>query len=121
MNAKKIKKFKDMLIAQKEQTMEELRKGDETYNALENDGHGDTADVAFHAYETQFLLGLSQKEKEKVEVIDNALKRIENGTYGKCVDCGEEISEERLTALPYSIRCLGCKTKYEDKQRRKRL
>ncbi len=121
MTAKKMKKFKDMLIAEKEQTLEELTKGDETYNALQNDTHGDVADIAFHAYETQFLLGLSQKEKERIELINAALKRIDDGNYGKCIECGEDISEERLTALPYSVRCMGCKTKFEERQRRKKL
>lgn len=121
MNAKKLKKFKDALIEEKERTLDEINKGDETYNALRQDVHGDVVDVAFHAYETQFLLGLSQKEKEKIELIDAALKRIENGTYGKCIDCGEEITEKRLTALPYSVRCLDCKTKFEEKQRRKKV
>ncbi len=121
MNAKKLKKYKEILIEEKNKTLYEITKGDETYNALKDDTHGDIVDVAFNAYETQFLLGLSQKEKEKIEMIDAALKRIENGTYGKCIDCNEDINEERLMALPYSTRCMTCRTKFEEKQRRKRL
>ena len=121
MNAKKLKKFKDILTAEKEKTIDELTKGDETYNALKEDTHGDVVDIAFHSYETQFLLGLNQKEKEKIEMLDAALRRIEAGTFGKCIDCNEEITEERLTALPHSTRCLNCRTKFEEKQRRKRI
>lgn len=120
MNAKKLKKFKDILIEEKEKTLDGLMKGDETYKALKEDTHGDVVDIAFHSYETQFLLGLNQKEKEKIDAIDAALKRIENGVYGKCIDCGEEIMEERLLVLPYSTRCVACRTKFEEKQRRKR-
>ena len=54
-------------------------------------------------------------------MLNNALKRIEDGSYGKCIDCKEEINEERLTAIPYTLRCINCMSKYEDKKRREKM
>ncbi len=94
MNVKKMSKFKDLIVAEKEKTLAGLMNDNEIYNTLKDEGsHGDLADVAFQAYEKQLLIGAHQKEKDKLEVLNSALKRIEDGTYGKCFDCKEDISE----------------------------
>ncbi|MEI0701021.1 TraR/DksA family transcriptional regulator [Brachyspira intermedia] len=121
MTAKKLKKFKDLLLEEKRKTLDELLSGNETYEALKDDSYGDMVDIAFQAYEKQNLMNFSQKEKDKLDMLNNALKRIEDGTYGKCIDCKEEINEERLTALPYTLRCVNCMSKYEDKKRREKM
>ncbi len=121
MTAKKLKKFKDLLLEEKRKTLDELLTGNETYEALKDDSHGDMVDIAFQAYEKQNLMNFSQKEKDKLDMLNNALKRIDDGTYGKCIDCKEEINEERLTALPYTLRCVNCMSKYEDKKRREKM
>ena len=56
-------------------------------------------------------------EKPIIECIESN----EDGTYGKCIDCKEEINEERLTAIPYTLRCINCMSKYEDKKRREKM
>ncbi len=121
MNAKKLKKYKDLILEDKEKTLNELLTGNEIYNSLKEEAHGDAADVAFQAYEKQLLIGFSQKEKDKLEILNSALKRIEEGMYGKCLDCKEDISDERLLAIPYTLRCIKCMAKYEEKKRRERM
>lgn len=121
MNTKKLKKFKNLILEEQKKTLYELLNGNESYKSLKEEVHGDLADIAFQAYEKQFLVQFSQKEKDKLEMLNNALKRIEDGSYGKCIDCKEEINEERLTAIPYTLRCVYCMTKYEDKKRREKL
>ncbi|WP_300369595.1 TraR/DksA C4-type zinc finger protein [Brachyspira sp.] len=121
MTAKKLKKFKCLLLEEKKKTLDELLSGNETYEALKDDSYGDMVDIAFQAYEKQNLMNFSQKEKDKLDMLNNALKRIDDGTYGKCIDCKEEINEERLTALPYTLRCVNCMSKYEDKKRREKM
>lgn len=51
--------------------------------------------------------------KEKLNKIDEALRKLQEGTYGICEDCGDEISEERLKVIPFAIYCLECKEKRE--------
>ncbi|WP_297286347.1 TraR/DksA family transcriptional regulator [uncultured Brachyspira sp.] len=121
MNAKKLKKFKDLILEEKRKTLDELLSGNESYETLKEDAHGDLADMAFQAYEKQSLVSFSQKERDRLDMLNNALKRIEDGTYGKCIDCKEEINEERLTAIPYTLRCINCMSKYEDKKRREKM
>lgn len=121
MNAKKLKKFKDLILEEKRKSLDELLSGNETYESLKQEAHGDIADIAFQTYEKQSLVSFSQKEKDKLEALNNALKRIEDGSYGKCIDCKEEISEDRLTTIPYTLRCVNCMSKYEDKRRREKM
>lgn len=121
MTAKKLKKFKDLLLEEKRKTLDELLSDNETYESLKDDSHGDIADIAFQTYEKQTLMNFSQKEKDKLDMLNNALKRIEEGTYGKCIDCKEEINEERLNAIPHTLRCVNCMSKYEDKKRREKM
>lgn len=121
MNAKKLKKYKELIVAEKENTLAELLSDSEVYDSLKDDTFGDVADVAFKAYEKQLLIGFSQKEKDKLEMLNSALRRIEDGTYGKCIDCKEEISEERLTAIPHALRCISCMTRFEEKKRREKM
>jgi len=51
--------------------------------------------------------------RETLVKIDEALRKLDEGTYGKCEDCGEDINEERLKVLPYAIYCIDCKEKRE--------
>ena len=51
---------------------------------------------------------LIQMKSETLNKIDDALMRLEQGQYGNCFECGEEISEKRLRALPFAVRCKGC-------------
>lgn len=121
MNAKKLKKYKEILFAEKTKTLDDLLSGNEIYDSLKQEAHGDVVDIAFQAYEKQLLIGFSQKEKDKLEMLNAALKRIEAGTYGECIDCKVEISEERLNAIPYALRCVSCMSKFEDKKRREKM
>ncbi|HSM92689.1 MAG TPA: TraR/DksA family transcriptional regulator [Anaeromyxobacteraceae bacterium] len=54
------------------------------------------------------LLRLGDAERLELQRIDAALARMEEGTYGACADCGEEIEVRRLKALPHAVRCQGC-------------
>lgn len=74
--------------------------------------YGDAfADAAAATSERTRTLGLVENLKASVEEIDTALQRIEDGTYGICVDCGTDIAPERLEFRPNSVRCVTCKTK----------
>jgi len=64
---------------------------------------------------------LIQMKAETLNKIDEALRRLEEGTYGFCFECGEEISEKRLRALPFAVRCKDCEQAREVKVQRDRL
>lgn len=65
-------------------------------------------------------LALVQMKSETLNKINDALARLEQGDYGYCFDCGEEIAEKRLRALPFAVRCKDCEEAREVAERRER-
>jgi len=63
---------------------------------------------------------LVQMKSETLNKINDALARLETGTYGNCFDCGEEIAEKRLRALPFAVRCKDCEQARENAENRER-
>jgi DnaK suppressor protein len=63
---------------------------------------------------------LVQMKSETLNKINDALVRLEQGTYGNCFDCGEEIAEKRLRALPFAVRCKDCEEARENAEQRER-
>jgi DnaK suppressor protein len=72
---------------------------------------GDMADQASGNNEVHIQLKLKQTDAKILQAIEEALRRIEQGTYGVCRDCGERISDSRLTAIPWTRSCITCKAK----------
>jgi DnaK suppressor protein len=64
---------------------------------------------------------LIQMKAETLNKIEEALRRLEEGTFGYCFECGDEISERRLRALPFALRCKDCEEARELAQQRERL
>lgn len=64
---------------------------------------------------------LIQMKAETLKKVDEALNRLEEGAYGNCFECGEEISQQRLRALPFAVRCRDCEEARENAQRRERM
>ena len=63
---------------------------------------------------------LIQMKSETLNKINDAVSRLEHGNYGDCFDCGEEIAEKRLRALPFAVRCKDCEEAREVAERRQR-
>jgi len=64
---------------------------------------------------------LIQMKAETLHKINEALQRLEEGAYGNCFECGEEISRQRLRALPFAVRCIECEEAGETAQKRERM
>jgi DnaK suppressor protein len=63
---------------------------------------------------------LVQMKSETLNKVNDALVRLEQGNYGNCFDCGEEIAEKRLRALPFAVRCKDCEETRENAEQRER-
>src|SRR5258708_6114512 len=63
---------------------------------------------------------LVQMKSETLNKVNDALARLEQGSYGNCFDCGEEIGEKRLRALPFAVRCKDCEEAGENAEQRER-
>lgn len=66
------------------------------------------ADLGTENYDQEFTLGLIENEQETLELINEALDRMERGTYGQCAECNAPISKSRLQAIPYTRHCIRC-------------
>jgi len=76
---------------------------------------GDVCDIASSDRERELKLRLSEREREKLRAIEDALERIEDGSFGICEECGCKIPVGRLKIMPFATVCVDCKSR-EEKQ-----
>ena len=75
----------------------------------------DIADDAVQSYDRQLMMGLGEKEFGKLRLVEEAIKKIDRGQYGICLECEELISEERLSVVPFALHCVDCLEIIENK------
>ena len=90
----------------------EVTKANDVFDAVESS----EADI-----QEEIEFALIQMKSETLNKINDALSRLEHGEYGYCFDCGEEIAEKRLRALPFAVRCKDCEEAREVAQQRERM
>ncbi len=84
------------------------------HTSMENNTRqGDMADQATGNNEVHIQLKLKQTDAKILQAIEEALWRMDQGTYGICRDCGEPIAPERLNAIPWTRVCIECKEKQQ--------
>lgn len=93
-----------------------LKHADSTVTGMTQpkENFADPTDRASHEAERSFELRIRDREHKLIKKIKKTLDRIENGTFGRCETCEEEISIERLKARPVTTQCIECKTREED-------
>ncbi len=80
---------------------------------------GDIYDISSNERDRELSYMLGDRERNKLREIDNAISKIDDGTYGICDECGETISKKRLSVIPYSNLCIACKSKIEKEEKEK--
>lgn len=110
-DAKHRKEFRTMLLRLRERLAGQIAalKND----SLNRDDNIDLAEDGTDAFERQFALSLVSSENDSVLEIDEALKKMDDGTYGLCEQCSQPISDPRLKALPFVKLCVGCQSAVE--------
>ena len=123
MAKKGLKKFKELLIKMRSQVGGDLSHITEsTLNKSARDASGDLSGYSYHMadqasddYERDFALGRATDEQKILYSVDEALKRVEDGSYGNCLECRKPIAKKRLAALPNVELCIDCQKKNEAK------
>ncbi|BCR20778.1 TraR/DksA family transcriptional regulator [Borrelia miyamotoi] len=115
-----IEKMRDFLLESKKEILNSIRSVENSKREIiNNDMHlKDIIDIAFDNMDGNNLEALSSVEKKKLSLINQALYRISQNTYGNCLACDKGIARERLEAIPYAFLCIDCQTKKEKKNRR---
>lgn len=98
-------RFEAQLRARRDELNAKLHKLE---NALDREPAKDAEDRATEREDDEVMEGLGKSGLAEVRMIDLALVRIENGTYGLCANCGEEIGEKRLALVPHAPLCVKC-------------
>ncbi len=112
MNSLDIEYFRDLL---KKMRQDIQHKGESTIEDMTEDRemYADPADRASAESDRAFILRLRDRDRKLIQKIDQALERIENGSFGICDDCGDDISTARLKARPVTTLCIKCKSRQE--------
>lgn len=113
LSKKELDAVKDNLIERRHEIIHKLSEVQDQSKMNETDIAQDLADKAESSYTKEFLLSLSNAEREELLQIDAALKRIARGEYGLCRTCQKEIGKKRLAAIPWTPLCIECQEQSE--------
>lgn len=94
---------------------EVIKKGPELKLSLGSD----TADLSILNLNSDLSVSIAKRYSNMLRQIDRALERVEEGTYGRCEECGEEVDRRRLEILPFASHCIQCQRRMEEKHSKK--
>lgn len=113
MDTKTLKIYRNRLVDQKASITKGYDKTRSQGKLADADASHDPVDKAANSYTKEFLFSLSNKERNEIQMIDDALVRIEEKRFGDCVVCGDAVDRKRLEAVPWAKHCLSCQEKIE--------
>ena len=108
MTKKEMEKYRRLLDEKKATLSAELAKTRSAEEETTEESTQDIADKAVSSYTREFLYSLTDGERSTLLQIDDALGRVEDGSYGLCLNCGSLMTEKRLNAVPWAPYCLDC-------------
>lgn len=112
-NGKRVTLYRQRLEQQRQEILDmyehDLRVGQEN----SDEGAEDLVDRANSAYNREFMLSLSSSERQILFEIEEALSRLDTGSYGVCEPCGDKIPARRLQAIPWARYCIECQEQAE--------
>lgn len=124
-DSKDFSKFKELLETIRLKVSGDLRQlEDDNLNKSQRDATGDLSGYSFHMadvatdnFDLETNLGLASNEQNLLNLIDTALRKIGDGSYGVCEMCSKPIPQKRLMAMPYAFNCIKCQ-EIEEQERR---
>ncbi len=108
MDKRKARTYRDKLLVRREGLVGQVQAAEAYSRERDAEATQDPADMAANAYTKELMVSMSANDRQLLELIDAALDRIEEGKYGKCINCGQPIQEKRLEAVPWARHCLRC-------------
>jgi DnaK suppressor protein len=108
MDKRRVKSYRDKLLGRREGLVGQVMEAELYSRERDSEATQDPADMAANAYTKELLFSMSANDRHLLELIDEALVRIEDGEYGKCIHCDEPVQERRLEAVPWARHCLRC-------------
>jgi DnaK suppressor protein len=113
----KVELYRKQLCARREALAEDLRLA--TAQLINDESvYTDSVDQAAAETDKSFTLQMKNRERDVLWQIDEALRRLDEGSFGECERCGESISEGRIEAFPFTTLCIDCKAELESEEHR---
>jgi DnaK suppressor protein len=100
--------LRERLLQQKREIVDMYKQDVKAGQESADDGTDDIVDRANNAYNRELMFSLSDGERQLVLQIDAALRRMDEGAYGRCANCGQTIAAPRLDAVPWARFCIDC-------------
>ena len=113
MDKKQIEHYKKRLLERKLQLLDTVSKTEQDGRVADEEAAQDIADKATNSYTKEFLFKKSNDDRFILQLVQEALDRLENGGFGRCVACGGEVQQKRLEAVPWARHCIACQEKQE--------
>lgn len=117
MDAKTLTKFKKTLLEEKQRILNNSKNALQNELALSPDDLPDETDLAASEINQNLVFKLRDRERQLLSKIDEALARMDDGSFGTCEDCEEPIEPRRLEARPVSTLCIACKERQEHREK----
>lgn len=116
MDKKKLEQFKSRLEERQQALRRNVSRTQQDGRQTDDDSAQDIADRAASSYNKEFLFHQSTSERQTLQMVEGALERIREGSFGQCISCGKEINPKRLEAVPWTRHCIECQEKLEQGQ-----
>lgn len=123
MKKAELKKYEELLLKKKGELLKEMGLIGEAHRGTIKDSTGDLSSYSYHMadqgtdnMERELAFMFSSKSGRLVYHIDEALRRIKEGTYGRCHNCGKPIQKGRLKIVPHARLCIQCKSEEEEQK-----
>jgi RNA polymerase-binding transcription factor DksA len=127
LSAERLKYFEELIRAELTESMAYVENINKEQSVGARESSGDLSSYAYHQADQgsdtnlmEHTVMMMESEREKIRLLNDAMRRIQNGVFGICEMCGDLISEQRLEILPYATLCIDCKEKMEEKKRKQR-
>ncbi len=113
MEKKKLDYFKKRLESRQQELRRTVIRTEQDGRTTDEDSAQDIADRAASSYTKEFLFHQSNNDRQLLQMVEGALSRIREGSFGECISCGKEINPKRLEAVPWIRHCIECQEKLE--------
>jgi DnaK suppressor protein len=113
MDKKRLDYYKKKLQTRREELMRAIARTQQEGREADDDPTVDLADKAANSYTKEFLFGQTHNDRAILQLVEDALDRIKDNTFGECISCHEELQQKRLEAVPWTRYCITCQEKKE--------
>ncbi len=113
MEKRKLEQFKKRLEERQNQLKRNVSRTEQDGRSADEGQAQDIADRAASSYTKEFLFHQSNADRQLLQMVEGALARIREGSFGECISCGKDINPKRLEAVPWTRHCIECQEKLE--------